>query len=53
MKSHLALNKSNNNNYFSSKIFNNNTFFLPGIEKNYICNNFENKTFNSNINNLK
>ena len=52
MKSHLPLNKNNNNNYFNSKIFNNNTFFLPGVEKNYFCNNFANKTFNSNINNL-
>ena len=55
MKSHLPLNKNNNNNnnnYFNSKIFNNNTFFLPGIEKNYFCNNFVNKTFNCNINSL-
>jgi hypothetical protein len=54
MKSHLPLNKNNNNNnnYFDSKIFNNNTFFLPGIEKNYFCNNFVNKTFNCNINSL-
>ena len=51
MKSHLLLNK-NKNNYFNSKIFNNNTFFLPGIEQNYFCNNFVNKTNNSNINNL-
>lgn len=51
MKSHLPLTK-NNNNYFNSKIFNNNTFFLPGIDKNYFFNNFVNKSKNSNINNL-
>ena len=51
MKSHFSLTK-NNNNYFNSKIFNNNTFFLPGIEKNYFFNNFINKSMNSNINNL-
>jgi hypothetical protein len=51
MKSHLLLNK-NNKNFFNSKIFNNNTFFLPGIENNYFYNNFVNKAFNCNINNL-